>query len=274
MCELFGMSSHSPASVSYSLNEFALHGGRTYKNRSGWGIAYYQGPDALIVREPKSASDSPWVAFIARQKLESDCVLAHVRLATVGGDKLENTHPFRQSLFGRVHVFAHNGTLKNLHDDVSIRGLSHRPIGETDSELGFCILMDRMAELWAQYQPASPSIEERLTVFATFASEMRKRGSSNFLYSDGEAMFVHADQRIFEENDTFSAPRPPGLSMRSCLADNQESKIASDGLKIDLADQRTVLFASVPLDDTNWEALPQGTALAVAAGREVARLST
>ena len=35
-----------------------------------------------------------------------------------------------------------------------------------------------------------------------------------------------------------------------------------------------MIFASVPLDDFGWEPLPEGTALAVRLGEEVARRST
>ncbi len=42
MCELFAMPCSKPSAVNYSLGEFALHGGETYKNNSGWGIAYFQ----------------------------------------------------------------------------------------------------------------------------------------------------------------------------------------------------------------------------------------
>lgn len=36
MCELFAVSSAKPASITYSLREFALHGGEIYHNNSGW----------------------------------------------------------------------------------------------------------------------------------------------------------------------------------------------------------------------------------------------
>ena len=274
MCELFGLSSHQPAALTYSLNEFALHGGSTYKNNSGWGIAYFQGREALLVKEPEPASDSPWVRFIAEQQIKSNCVVAHVRLATVGSPALENTHPFRRALAGQVHVFAHNGTLKGLKDDISPGRMNHHPIGDTDSELAFCVLMDEMQKLRQASSTTPPTIEERLETFAGFASDMRKRGSANFLYSDGEALYVHADQRIYEEHGGFSDPRPPGLSVRKCVSCQQGPEYACSGLQVGLEDQRTMLFASVPLDEAGWEALPQGTALAASAGEEVARLTT
>ena len=37
--------------------------------------------------------------------------IAHVRKKTRGRPALENTHPFKRTLWGRHWVFAHNGTL-------------------------------------------------------------------------------------------------------------------------------------------------------------------
>ena len=58
MCELLGMSAHHPASITLSLNEFARHGGETGPHVDGWGVAFYEGPDANLIRESTSAADS------------------------------------------------------------------------------------------------------------------------------------------------------------------------------------------------------------------------
>ena len=148
MCELFAMSSRKPSALTYSLNEFAAHGGLTHNNKSGWGIAYFAEREALLVKEPEPAHDSPWVKFIAEQELESRCVIAHVRHATVGEPALQNTHPFRRALGGRVHIFAHNGTLKGVHEDFDPANLHYQPVGATDSELAFCLLLERLRTPW------------------------------------------------------------------------------------------------------------------------------
>lgn len=273
MCELFAMSCRVPSAVTYSMHEFAKHGGQTYSNKSGWGIAYFADREAFMVKEPEPASDSPWVKFIASQELESRCVIAHVRLATVGIPSLRNTHPFRRALGGRIHVFAHNGTLEGLHDDFTGADLNYQPIGDTDSELAFCLLMERMNPLWLQ-RDGEPSIEARLDIFAEFSGEMSARGASNFLYSDGQVLLAHADRRIYEEGDGFSERRAPGLSVRNCVACQQGPEWSCEGLKVGLGDQRTTLLASVPLDERGWEPLPKGTAIGVADGVEFARRNT
>ena len=273
MCELFAMSSSMPSNVKYSLNEFAKHGGLTYSNKSGWGISHYADRDAYLIKEPEPASDSPWVEFVANQNIQSSCVIAHVRLASVGSPSLQNTHPFRRALGGHTHIFAHNGTLHNLHDKYPLRHLNRHPVGDTDSELAFCWLLERLDAIWRPGEGV-PAVSDRMEIFAGFAAEMSKLGSANFLYSDGDALFVHAHRRIYEENGGFSDPRPPGLSMRDCMACQTGPEYACDGLKIGLSDQRTILFASVPLDDQGWSPLPEGTAVAVSGGLELHRVAT
>ena len=103
---------------------------------------------------------------------------------------------------------------------------------------------------------------------------MAKRGSANFLYSDGDVLFAHAHKRIYEENGGYSEPRAPGLSVRNCVACQEGPEFACSGLKVGLGDQQTVLLASVPLGEVGWEPLPEGTAIALRGGREVARQST
>jgi hypothetical protein len=57
--------------------------------------------------------------------------------------------------------------------------VSTGPIGSTDSEVAFCILMDRLSALWSTDAP--PSAAARLTVVADLAAEMRDFGPANFL---------------------------------------------------------------------------------------------
>lgn len=273
MCELFAMSSHGPSAVTYSLNEFAEFGSAVRHNRSGWGIAFMRDRDAFLVKEAEPAADSPWVRFISHQALESECVIAHVRLATLGANALRNTHPFRRALGRRTHVFAHNGTLRGLTDAHDVSAMGIQPVGETDSELAFCLLLERMRAVWRNAN-GLPSVEARMDVFAEFAADMAEFGPLNALYADTDVLFAHGHKRIWEEEGLDSPPRPPGLHTMCCTARLGPAHMSFTGLDIDLADRQTTLLASVPLDDEGWEPLPEGTALALKAGQEVLRVQT
>ena len=72
----------------------------------GWGLGFYQGGEVLMRRRPidDRAGDS------TSRKLAPTCaptvVVGHVRSATVGALRTENTHPFRY----RQWLFAQTGT--------------------------------------------------------------------------------------------------------------------------------------------------------------------
>jgi glutamine amidotransferase len=91
MCELLGMSAHHPASITLSLNEFARHGGETGPHADGWGVAYYEGPDANLIRESTPAADSVLMSTLREYKVASELVVAHIRRASFGPVELKNT---------------------------------------------------------------------------------------------------------------------------------------------------------------------------------------
>ena len=55
LCELFAMSSRQPASVTFSIEEFARHGGQSAPHKEGWGIAYLQERDAWVIKQAAAA---------------------------------------------------------------------------------------------------------------------------------------------------------------------------------------------------------------------------
>jgi predicted glutamine amidotransferase len=64
MCELFAVSSSFPACVNMCLQEFQQHGGNHNKVTDGWGMAFYEGNDARIIREAEAAYQSQHMDFI------------------------------------------------------------------------------------------------------------------------------------------------------------------------------------------------------------------
>ena len=57
MCELLGISASQPVHLRYSLHRYAEHGGLLHPNKSGWGMAYRVGKDAILLKEPECPSD-------------------------------------------------------------------------------------------------------------------------------------------------------------------------------------------------------------------------
>ncbi len=258
------MSSLAPATVNFSLEEFAKHGGLTGIHKDGWGIAFYEGNDIRLLREARAAGNSPLVRFVREHGFASKLVISHIRRATQGAIVLKNTQPFCRELSGRMHVFAHNGDLKGIHQDCPL-GLGHfRPIGETDSEEAFCLLLAMMAEIWKG--SAAPTLQQRLDVVSSFAKVIRRYGPANFIYSDGELLFAHGHKRTQPGGKI----EPPGLYMlsRHCLQQQRANEYAADkiaGMSIspgafssDSQFQQVVLVASVPLTSEEWIPLEEG----------------
>lgn len=271
MCELFALSSRKTSAVKYSIDEFARYGSGLRRNRQGWGVAFAKDRDTLVIKEVQRASRSRWVDFLENEGVKSHTMLAHVRLATRGRAAMENTHPFRHVLGGRSHVFAHNGTLKRLKRSHAPDERLFGPIGQTDSELAFSILMQDMHRIWEAEKDDIPPFDERMDIFAAFCTRMRRTGPANFLYYDGDTLFAHAHKRSYERRFWLTRPKPPGLQMKKTVAGETPETMQMEGIDIDTHRDRAVLLASVPLDDDGWEPLPENTVIAIRDGREVAR---
>ncbi len=100
----------------------------------------------------------------------------HVRRATLGGLKDENTHPFEYGPYS----FAHNGTILGCRR--LLRAGMGEPAGETDSECFFMRLM-------ADFDPADPVRSMRSTVAALVAGHTFS--GLNFVFSDGLKLYAY-----------------------------------------------------------------------------------
>jgi predicted glutamine amidotransferase len=259
MCELLALSSHFPTSAKLSLAEFAQHRGAA----DGWGVAFYDRGDVRLYKEPELAADSQWLALVQQRSLAASLMIAHTRHATRGIRSLPNTQPFSRELGGQVHVFAHNGRLDNIDRDYAGSWKRFWPIGETDSEIAFCVLLERLMPLWTNGQ--IPPLHKRLEVFTRFAADMRKLGPANILYSDGDTLFLHAHRRIQADGSI----APPGLwrLSRQCECDRDAVSPDTETLSIeDRHKQQATLLASVPLSNEHWIPLAEGEVLVIRNG--------
>lgn len=255
MCELFALSSCHPATVTFAFKEFQSHGGEHHRNGDGWGMAFYEGHDARVLRDTGAARDSSFFNFIQGHEHPSKCVISHIRHATMGPVSLCNTQPYVRELDGRLHCFAHNGDV--APEFLEGHRLEYQPIGQTDSELVFCVLMTRLRQSSRAAVDSHP-LEIRTSVVREFAREFRPSGTFNFIFSDGEYLFVHSHRRTHEDG----VMRPPGLHVLQREDHHHEHGHQQvPGLKIHSEQiiPRILLIASVPLTGENWQPLESGT---------------
>lgn len=260
------MSARLPATVQLSLSELARHGGETGPHADGWGVAFQEDTDVRLIREPHAASSSVCAEVLQKHAIRSPMVLAHIRLATQGPPALKNTQPFVRELAGRTHTFAHNGRLDGIEDSITLGGDRFRPVGETDSEHAFCVLLHRLEPLWAGGE--IPGLTDRYNHLSTFAREISQLGPANFMYSDGDTLFIHAHKRK-QPNGEFE---PPGLHLLYRACDYGRTPMDTKAVKVQggQPEQEVALIASVPLSDEAWLPLHEGAVLAFRAGRLVA----
>ena len=267
MCEIFAMSSRYPTSVGFSLETLARRGGQDGPHKDGWGVAYFEDHDVLLLRESSPAAESGLVRFMEKHGPPSNLVISHIRQATQGENALRNTQPFQRELGGRAHVFGHNGNLPGIKDKRSLDSDRFSPVGDTDSEFAFCCLLERLTKLWGRSTVKPPSVESRLEIVADFAASFRQLGPFNFVYSDGDTLFVHAHRRT--QND--GGVRPPGLHLLARSCNEQAVDLSKSGVIMAPVAQELVLVASVPLTHEPWEPIAEGEVIALTQGLVWAR---
>lgn len=263
------MSCRHPARLTFSLAALARRARLPSSNQDGWGLAYYQGPDVALYRDTTSADHHPLVDWLMQHGPATQTAIGYIRHSTQGEISLANTGPFIRELNGRIHTFVHNGNLL-CPDNVRARGV-HRfqPIGETDSERAFCELLEKMAAL-PKGAGELLSLEARMDVLSDVARQYRDCGPSNFIYGDGDVLFVHADQRY---QDVAGVISPPALHLFECSADEKPGLVCDVEPPFTGNDQHVILLATVPLSDHSWQAMDRGQLLALRDGAIVAKAS-
>ncbi|MDT7524218.1 class II glutamine amidotransferase [Rhodoferax sp. TBRC 17198] len=261
MCQLLGMNSRLPASLTLSFTGFSQRGGCTDHHSDGWGIAFFEsegnlpGKAARHFVDKESAATSPIAKMLKSYPIKSHNVVAHVRKATVGAVTLENCHPFTRELWGRYWVFAHNGDLKEFQPP--LHG-SFKPVGSTDSELAFCWLLQELNKSHVTV----PSVEELTNTLSELVPQIARHGTFNFLLSNGQALWAHASTKLCYVSRQHPFP---------------EVQLKDEDVTVDLSDlngpeDRQVIVVTEPLTTNEaWVAMESGELQAFVEGRPVVR---
>jgi glutamine amidotransferase len=129
-------------------NRFAAYesGVLRVRNKNGtpwsWGLGFYQSGEVLLKRRPLDERDDLTVDQMIAD-VRADILVVHVRKATVGALRTDNTHPFRY----RQWLFADTGTVDGFADvrakllDSLPEFLQRSLRGDTDSELIFHLFL-------------------------------------------------------------------------------------------------------------------------------------
>src|SRR5580658_639263 len=199
MARLFGIIGNRPDLAARVL----AHESEALRARSkgaplGWGLAFYQGGEVLMRRRPIDERPEIDVASLASD-VRADLVVGHVRQATVGALRTENTHPFRY----RQWVFAQTGTISefdNIRDRLGenvpdfLRGGIR---GDTDAEVLFHVFLSflhdagRLNDGQVDATQMAEALRSCLAVVDGITSEVGAPAANlNLLVSDGNQLIA------------------------------------------------------------------------------------
>lgn len=169
---------------------FTLHclaAGRTLPD--GWGLGYYPAgePSAAILKEPAppQASIRSQLA-LAWEQVESNVFVLHIRHATWGALSDANTQPFCRTWGRRDWMIGHAGSLDHKPEAPG----PFEPVGSTDTEQMFCMLLNRFIE--KQWRSL---MEVNLEELHGWLTDLNKIGELTMCLTDGRDLLVHADHR-------------------------------------------------------------------------------
>jgi len=220
--------------------ESAALGRPSAKRADGWGLGFFQGGEILHRKRPQPGGETIDWEEIAGD-IRTHCAIAHVREATVGDFRAENTHPFRM----RQWLFAHSGTVDRfsaIRERVleSMPDFLRRDIrGETDSEHVFHTML---AFLHDAGQLDNPDVDDRAVIHAIrstvslidrLSAEVGgKPGTLNLCVTNGQRLYALRRGQplayvLREDVDTSDERRAPratdrGLRYLMVLGDGNE----------------------------------------------------
>ena len=243
MCQLLGMNCNVPTDICFSFRGFHHRGGRTADHDDGFGIAFFEDAGCRVFIDAQSAVDSPIAALIADYPIRSMNVIAHIRKATQGAVALVNTHPFVRELWGRYWIFAHNGNLENFDPEP---GDHFRPVGATDSEKAFCLMLQTLRMRHPQGEPPLPELYGTL---AALSEALARHGTFNYMLSNGEYLFAHCSTKL-----AFVQRKAP-----FAVAHLKDEDMAVDFSEVTTPDDRVAVIATEPLTvNEAWTAFRPG----------------
>jgi predicted glutamine amidotransferase len=246
MCQLLGMNCNVPTDICFSFEGFCARGGKTDEHTDGWGIAFFEGRGCRTFLDDQPSIASPIAHLVRQYPIKSMNVIAHIRKATVGPVGLENCHPFKRELWGRYWVMAHNGDLKDFHAQSA--GY-YRPVGTTDSEQAFCLILETLCQAFPDQQPP---LDKLYPVLQSITDRIASHGIFNYLLSNGEYLFTYCSTKL--HYIIRQAPFAPAHLI--------DEDLTVDFRELTDANDRVAIIATQPLTDNEiWTEINPGELL-------------
>jgi glutamine amidotransferase len=256
------MNAARESDIGLSWPDFCERGGKSDVHADGWGMAYYIGTGLCQFHDVEPASTSALAAFLGKQTIRTCNLLAHIRYATTGGIHLANVHPFSREMWALHWCFCHNGQIPLFedHPDYMLDGgysneRFYFPVGDTDSEMAFCAILNALRAEFTDTMPTLPVLYEKLqSLCREIVDYDPQRTILNFLLTGGPHVLW-----------VYSWPgRRPGSSVWNGLyysVRSQNVAISDEDVKMDvqIGDSDVCVVATKPMtDDEEWIELRPG----------------
>jgi predicted glutamine amidotransferase len=256
MCRLLGIVANIEVDFRFSLSGEASKNLRTQSedNPDGWGIAIFsETGQATITKSPLKASGNELFDQTASSGV-GRILVAHVRKASSGSNRLENTHPFEMDSW----VFAHNGTIRNKEKiEKYIAPLFKDKIkGDTDSERYFGLILSQFVRDGIRPDSEKDTLVTSLSsAIKTVRDEIGGNGL-NFLLSNGRFLFAFKNGR-----QLYLLRRDP-VSVPEVQLQSKETSALLRWKKS--AGEKAVLIASERLTTTeHWDTIQENQLICV-----------
>jgi predicted glutamine amidotransferase len=253
MCRLFGLSGGSQRirATFWLLEAPDSLAAQSRREPDGTGLGTFDADGTPRVdKAPIAAYQDQQFAQEAKERVSSTFI-AHIRYASTGGLRPENTHPFQQ----RGRLFAHNGVIADLLRLEAELG-EYLPLvhGETDSERFFALITqhtdDHGGDITAGITSAARWIAANLPIYAI-----------NMILTTPDELFA---LRYPDTHDLLVLQRSAGGPHGQRYLDQASAAGRVRVRSATLATTPAVVLASERMDDNpDWHSLQPGELLHV-----------
>jgi glutamine amidotransferase len=257
MCRLFGLHADKRMVTAtfwlLDAPDNLVEQSRRNPDGTGLGVFEVDGKPGIYKQPMAAWQDSEFAA--EAHELTGTTFIAHVRYSSSSALELRNTHPFLQD----DRIFAHNGVVDALDVlDARLRELGARDLvqGDTDSERIFALITACIrrhdGDVGAAIVDAVGWLADTLPIFAVNILLSTATDMWALRYPETHELYL-LDRRDVEDRR---------LRMRSDRITAHSDQLSSDA---------SVVFASEPMDDDDWQLLAPGELVHVDADLQIDR---
>jgi len=274
MARLFGLIGNRADLAQRVLeSEADLLRARAHGSALGWGVGFYQGGEVLMRRRPMDDRAEIDVATVVTD-LRADVLVGHVRNATVGALRTENTHPFRY----RQWLYAQTGTLP-AYDRIREPLMASVPEflrssvrGETDAEVLFYVFLSFLHDAGLLNDFVCPASKARdalraaVAVVDAMAAEVGGGATAvNVLISNGEHLLaLHRGEplayRVFAGRSDAEYLMGDDHALRRKIPELDKMRFALIASDID---DDSAIVASSPAGQSRWTTVNHGAIVTI-----------